>query len=458
MSDPSNRIGDLSPEAKRALLGHLLQKKASASNSLFPASYGQRALWFLWQLAPQSAAYNILYSARIRSGVDLAALRRAFQALADRHPILRTTYTRSLGKPVQQIHEQHQVHFEEVDASAWTWDYLNARLFEEADRPFDLERGPVLRVKLFARSPQAHVLVITIHHIAVDFWSLDLIVNELKTFYAADKTGAPALLPPLPAQYADYAHWQSQMLEAPEAERLWSYWQKQLGGELPALNLPTDRPRPPVQTYHGASHNIALSEGLTARLRALAKAEGTTLYVLLLAAFKALLHRYTAQDDILIGSPLAGRSRAELSRIVGYFINPVVLRSHLSGDPTFKTFLGQVRGTVLGALEHEDFPFPLLVERLQPKRDASRSPLFQVAFIWDKLPQPEEPGEPAARQDGRMLDLEPIAVGQRGAPFDLTLTVAEGSGSLTASFQYNTDLFDAERIVRMSGHLRTLLE
>ncbi|MBI3761432.1 MAG: amino acid adenylation domain-containing protein, partial [Chloroflexi bacterium] len=169
-------------------------------------------------------------------------------------------------------------------------------------------------------------------------------------------------------------------------------------------------------------------------------------------------HRYTGQDDILLGSPLAGRSRAELSRIVGYFINPVVLRSDLGGNPAFKEFLGRVRGTVLGALEHEDFPFPLLVERLQPRRDASRSPLFQVAFIWDKLPQPEEPGEAAARQDGRMLDLEPIAVGQRGAPFDLTLTVAEGSGSLTASFQYNTDLFDAERIVRMSGHLRTLLE
>ena len=315
MSQTSQRRADLSADEKRTLLAQLLRKKVRGSKSFYPLSDNQQGIWFLCQFAPESSIYNVSFAARIRSEVDVPAFRRAFQALVDRHHSLRTTIAVHSGKPVQQIHEHQPVHFEEADVSTWREDELQTRLVEETQRPFDLERGPVMRVSLFTRSEQEHVLLLVIHHIVVDFWSLAVILNELGVLYSAEKAGRPAALPPLNLQYTEFVRWQAEMLASPVGERLWDYWKKQLAGPLPVLALPTDRPRPPIQMFRGAQHAFALNDELAGRLKALAKAEGATLYMVLLAAFELLLYYHTGQEDILVASPMAGRSRCIKRRV-----------------------------------------------------------------------------------------------------------------------------------------------
>jgi amino acid adenylation domain-containing protein/non-ribosomal peptide synthase protein (TIGR01720 family) len=447
-------------EDRRPLVPLVANRESAAEHFL---SYGQRALWFMYQLAPESAAYNIFYAVRILSNLDTGALRRAFQALVDRHACLRTTYPARNGKPIQLIHEHMEIDFVETDASTWSEDRLKECLSEQAHRPFDLERDPVLRLNLFTRSAEEGILLLNAHHIAVDLWSLVVMMDELRQLYPMQKAGIEGALPFIELQYTDYGRWHAEMLASPEGERLWSYWQRQLSGELPVLSLPTDRPRPPIQTYNGASCSFKLSGGLTRKIKMLAKTEGTTIYTTLLAAFQVLLHRYSNQEEIIIGSPAAGRGRAELEGIVGYFVNPMVLRADLSGDPTFKDLLGQVRHTVLAAIEHQDYPIPLLVEQLQPKRDASRPPLFQVMFVLEKPHQLDELspfvlGKAGARINLGGLELESFALEKRAAQFDLELMIAESGGSLSGTFQYNTDLFDAATIDRIAGHFQSLLE
>jgi len=457
-------IADLSPDEKRALLAQLLRKKVSEPPSYYPLSHNQQGIWFLNQLAPQSTIYNVNFAARICSDVDIAALRRAFQSLVDRHPSLRTTFAVRSGKPVQQVHAHLEVHFEETDASTWCGDELKTRLIEESQRLFDLERGPLLRVSLFTRSAQEHILLLVVHHIVIDFWSLAVILNELGVLYPAAKAGLRAALPPLALQYTDYVRWQTEMLASPEGERLWAYWKKQLAGRLPVLDLPTDRPRPPIQTYRGASHAFNLSDELAGGLKALAKAEGTTLYMLLLAAFGVMLHCHSEQEDILVASPVVGRSRAEFEGIVGFFANPVVLRANLSGDPTLRAFLAQVRQTVLAALEHQDYPTLLLVKQLRPARDLSRAPLCQVMFVLDKPHRLAEQavstfvlGETGLRMNPGGLVLESFPLENRSATLDLAMLIMETAASLSVSIRYNTDLFDPATIARMAGHFETIL-
>jgi len=464
MSQTSPRTADLSPHEKRALLAQLLRKKASGSKSFYPLSDNQQGIWFLCQFAPETSIYNVSFAARICADVDTPALRRAFQALVDRHPSLRTTVAVRSGKPVQQIHEHLKVHFEETDASTWSGDELKARLVEETQRPFDLERGPILRVSLFTRSPQEHILVLIVHHIVVDFWSLAVILNELGVLYPAEKAGRPAALPPLDLQYTDFIRWQTEMLASPEGERLWAYWKKQLAGQLPVLNLPTDRPRPPILTFRGAQYDFTLNDELARRLKAFAKAEGATLYMILLAVFEVMLYYHTGQEDILVASPMVGRSRAEFEGIVGFFANPVVLRAKLSGNPTFRAFLGQVRQTVLAALEHQDYPTLRLVQRLRPPRDLSRSPLCQVMFVLDKPHRLAEQTVPAFALDDRGLRmnsgglvLESLPLERRAAALDLVMLIIETAGSFSASIRYNSDLFDAAAIIRMAEHFEILL-
>lgn len=443
------------------IVAQLVQKKTNDSK-YWPLSFGQQGLWFLYKLVPQSWAYNVLFTARIRDDVDIAALQGAFQALIDRHPSLRTTYTVRDSRPIQQVHDRLKVYFEDTDARAWSQDQLNNRLIEEARRPFDLERGPLLRVNLFTQSATEHILMLAVHQIAVDFWSLTVLLDELRVLYPCQKAGIQAPLPPLDLQYTDYVRWQAEMLAGAEGER-WAYWQRQLAGSLPVLNLPTDRPRPPVQTYCGARHAFKLSEELTRQIEALAPALEATVYMTLLAAFQVLLYRYTAQEDILVGSPTTGRSQPEFSGIVGNFINLVVLRAELSGNPTFKTFLAQVRHTVLAALKHEDYPFELLVERLNLTQDSSRSP-FQVMFILRKLHRFEELSEfislseTEARIDFGGLSAEAFALVQQEGQVDLTLEMIETGGALFGVLKYNQDLFDACTVQRMAGHFQTLLE
>ena len=458
------RVADLSPAERRSLLATLLRKKASEAPSHYPLSYNQQGIWFLHQLAPESMVYNVSFAARICSDVDIPALRRAFQALIDRHPSLRTTFSAHSGKPVQQVHKHLKVYFEETDASAWSGDEVKTRLLEDTYRPFDLERGPLLRASLFSRSAREHILLLVVHHIVIDFWSLAVLLTELGVLYPAEQAGVRAPLPPLDLQYTDYVRWQAEMLAGPEGERLWAYWQKQLGGRLPVLDLPTDRPRPPMQTYSGASYDFSLDEGLSAQIKALAKNQGATLYMVLLAAFQVMLHYHSGQEDLLVASPMVGRSRAEFEGIVGLFTNPVFLRADLSGDPTFQEYLGQVRQTVLAALEHQDYPTLRLVEQLRPTRDLSRAPICQVMFVLDKPHGLADQGGPAfvlgetgLRMNPGGLVLESLPLERRAATLDLVLLVIEAARSLSVSLRYNTALFDAARIARLARHFEAVL-
>jgi amino acid adenylation domain-containing protein len=430
-----------------------------------PLSVGQQALWSLYKMSPQSAAYNLACAARLREEIDLTALRGAFQTLVERHEVLRTTFALVRGEPVQHIHAGQEVFFQRHDAAAWTQDVLAAHLAAEAHRPFDLEQGPLLRVHLFTRANDEHILLLALHHIVTDFWSLTNLFGELALLYRAACASAPAALPPLDLQYSDYVRWQAQMLSGPEGQALWAYWQERLAGELPVLSLPTDAPRPPIQTYRGAQVAAVLDAELTRRIEAFSDEQGVTLFTTLLAAFQVLLHRYTGQDDILVGSPTAGRSRAGFAELSGYFVNPVVLRADLSGSPTFAEFLAQVRQCVLDALQHQDFPFATLVERLRPERDFSRSPLFQTMFTFQKPQRFDEQGLAALALgvDGEPIDvngllIEPVALEGRVSQFDLTLTAAKIKGTLTITLKYNTDLFQAASMTRFLGHWQTLLE
>ena len=433
--------------------------------SEYPLSYGQQALWFMYKLAPESAAYNVAAAARILADLDAQALKRAFQSLVDRHPSLRTIFYAKDGEPVQRINERLEVCFQQADGSTLSEALIEKRIVEEAHRPFNLERDPLLRITLLRRSSQEHILLLVAHHIVVDFWSLGVLLHELGMLYESERSGGAATLAPLALSYTDYARWQSEMLAGAEGERLRTYWLKQLGGKLPTLELPTDRPRPTVQTYAGASQSFKIARELTDSLKALARTSNATLYAVLLAAFQVLLHRYSDAEDILVGSPTAGRTRAEFRNVVGYFVNPVILRADLSDDPTFDKFLDSVRQNVLSALTYQDYPFNLLVEQLQPERDPGRPSLFQVMFVLQKAPLLDEQelaafalGEAGAKIQLGSLSLESIPLRQRVAQFDLTLAMAEADSGLAGSFEYNTDLFDAATISRLSENFKCLLK
>lgn len=455
MNDPSKKIANLSSEEKRALLAQLLRERANATRDWSPLSHGQKALWFLYRLAPESAAYNLLYSARIRSALDISALQRAIKALVSRYPILTATYGMRDGEPVQRVHPQQVVPVETIDASPWNEEELKQQVYAAGNKPLNLEEGPIFQIKLFARSAQDAVLALVVHHIAVDFWALDILVEELGMLYVAELAGIANALPAPGEQHNEYVKWQTEMLQGPEGEQLWQYWQRELAGELPMLNLPLDYPRPPVQTYDGLTYSFPVRSDIAKQLRAIANATQATPYMVLLAAFQVLLFRYSHQEDILLGTTALGRNRPELERVMGYLANPVVLRANLTGNPTFKEFLGRVRQNVLGALEHQDYPFPLLVERLQPKRDPSYSPLFQILFIWDKMRSYSEQDSSHFSRQG--LAFEPYTSGQQGAPFDLSLTIFEAGSEFTADFHYNVDLFDAATIEQMGQHFHELL-
>jgi amino acid adenylation domain-containing protein len=465
VSDLVHRIADLSRSEKRTLLAELLQKKKHGPEPLYPLSYNQQGVWFLSQLAPESMVYNVSFAARISSVVNIPALHRSFQALVNRHPCLRTTFPVYNGNPAQRVHQHAKVEFQETDASLWSPDELVPRMTDEAHRSFDLERGPLFRVNVFTRSAHEHFLLLVVHHIVVDFWSLAILLSELGTLYSAEEAGVPAVLPPLGAQYSDYVRWQSEMLAGVEGNRLWSYWQSQLGGQLPVLELPTDHPRPPIQTHRGGSHELRLNDGLSGRLRAFAKAQGATLYVVMLAAFQSMLHCLTGQDDLVTATPVIGRSRTEFEGIVGLFTNPVFLRADFSGNPTFREFLSQVRRTVLDSLEHQDYPTLLLVERLRPARDLSRAPICQVMFVLDKphgLAEQGAPtfafGETGPTMNSGGLIFESFPLEHRSASLDLVLLVVDSSQSLSISIRYNADLFDPSTIVRIAKCFETLLE
>ncbi|HEX8161810.1 MAG TPA: amino acid adenylation domain-containing protein [Pyrinomonadaceae bacterium] len=430
-----------------------------------PLSFGQRALWFLHRLAPDSPAYNLAAAVRVRPPLDAGALRRAFQQLVERHPCLRTTFAERAGQPSQRVHEHAEIFFRQEDASSWDEATLQARLVEEANRPFDLAQGPLLRVSLLGTGAGGQVMLVGVHHIVSDFWSLTVLVAELGRLYDAARAGQTLALAPLSLQYTDYVRWQEEMLSGPEGQRLWDYWRARLAGAPSILSLPTDRPRPPAQTFRGASVTRDFGGGLSRAVKSFSRARGVTPYMTLLAAFQLLLYRHTGQQDLLVGTPSSGRGWAGLSGVVGYFVNPLVLRADLSGGPSFEALVERVRRDALAAFEHQEFPFARLVERLQPERDASRSPLFQVMFVLQQAHLLDEQGlsafalgEPGARLQLGGLALESLPLEQQVSPFDLTLATAFARGGLKASLQYNSDLFGRPTAERMLDHFRCLLE
>ena len=436
-----------------------------------PLSHGQLALWYLHRLDPDSSAYNIAGAARVRAAgdgpvFDPGALERAATDLAHRHPALRTTFhPQGTAEPLARVHESLPPEIAVIDAKGWSDDTIRQRLASEAHRPFDLEKGPLFRLVVLRRGEAADAarVVLAVHHIVADFWSLGLILRDLGALYGRHRSGAPAELEPLPLTPADFSRWQNQLVAGPVGEQHWSYWRETLAGELPLLDLPTDRPRPAIQTFRGAAVTHDFAPDLGETLQGLARRHGATLFMLLLAGWQALLHRLSQQDEILVGSPATLRGHAGLADMVGYLVNPLVLRGAPGQAERFADLLAESRERVLGALAHADLPFPQLVERLAPDHDASRSPLFQNLFVLQK-DRPSEAGLAgfALGREGTRLELgglalESLALPHDSAQFDLSLVMAEADGRLGARLEYNRDLFDPTTAERLLGYLDTLL-
>jgi amino acid adenylation domain-containing protein len=427
-----------------------------------PMTHGQRAMWLLARTSPESTAYNVAFAVRLAPPVNEAALQRAFGRLVARHSALRTVFALRDEQPVQRVLDSAEPFFGVIDLTASDPGSLSDRVADEAHRPFHLEREPPLRVHLFRGALGVRVLLVTVHHIAVDLWSMLVLAEDLGALYTAEERGTEAALRPTGGTSADFARFQAELLSSAEGERLFAYWRDTLAGDLPVLDLATDRPRPSVATHRGSVHRASLSPRLSEKLRGLAREKGTTLYALLLAAFQVFLHRHTGEDDILVGSPVAGRGHPAFRDTVGYFVNPVVMRARFAGDPTFAAALEQTAQAVSGALEHQEYPFPLLVERLAPRRDPGRSPLFQAVFVLQKPHRLKDAapfvlGRAGARLSLGAFEVESFPLPERAAVFDLTLSMIEVDGELHAAFQYSTDLFDAPTIARMAARFEVLL-
>jgi amino acid adenylation domain-containing protein len=467
MSDLAKRIADLSPE-KRALFELRLKKRRMdtlekrvvssiqpvARDGALPPSFAQERLWFLDQLEPGSSAYNIPAAFRLKGVLDRTALEQSLNEIVRRHEVLRTTFATVGGQPVQVIASDLNLALPIVDLckfpEAKREIEVQRLVTEEAQRPFDLIQDPFLRTTLLHLDDEEHVLLLTMHHIVSDGWSMGVFNQELAALYKAFSARKPSPLPELPIQYADFAHWQRQWLQGEVLEAQLAYWKQQLGGSLPVLKLPTDRPRPAIQTFQGATQSFMLSATLTESLNALSHQEGVTLFMTLLAAFKTLLYRYTSQEDILLGSPAANRNRVEIEGLIGFFVNTLVLRTDLSGDPTFQELLGRVRAVTLGAYAHQGLPFERLVEELQPERDLSHNPLFQVMFALQDVLMVSAPALTG-------LSVSLLEPDSGAAKFDLTLFVEETGQRLRGLLEYNTDLFSATTITRLAGHFQSLL-
>jgi amino acid adenylation domain-containing protein len=418
----------------------------------------------LQQLTPESGAYNLVYAVELHGKLDLSAFKRAFSELAARHDALRTTFLERDGNPVRLIHPHMDGYFEIEDAQDWTEAALKERLNTEVYRSFDMTRGPLARMLLLKRSTETWVLLLSMHHSITDLWSFAIFIYELSKLYDQEATGTPAKLRDLRANYTDFVRQQEDMVSGPEGEAVWQYWRDQLAGELSPLELPIDHPRPPQQSYRGAAQSLVLDASLTQALKALSEAQGIPLHVTLLAAYQTLLHRYTGQPDIRVGSPKAGRT-ARFGRLIGYFVNTVVLRARFSEDPTFLNLLTQVHENVTGAFTHDKYPFSLLVERLQPTRDVSRAPIFQVMFAWQKTTRmisSQSLASFALNRTGRSLKLgnmsmELLPLEQRVVPFELSLWMTELGDELGAMLEYSTALFEPETMTQLLHHFETLL-
>ncbi|MGH7926234.1 MAG: condensation domain-containing protein, partial [Candidatus Binatia bacterium] len=419
-----------------------------------PLSFSQQRLWFLDQYEPDKSFYNMPYGVRLVGPLKITALEKSLNEIVRRHEALRTVFPVAEGAPVQLITPAMNRSLAVIDlkdrAENEREHELRRLAGEEARRPFDLAQGPMLRTTLIRLAEDDQVLLLTLHHIVADGWSMGVLHRELAVLYQAFSHSQPSPLPELAVQYADYTLWHREWLKGPELERQVAYWKKQLEESPGVLNLPTDRTRPAVQSYRGARLSFALSKELTQGLKALSQKEGVTLFMTLLAAFQTLLCRWTGQEDIVVGSPIANRSRTELEGLIGFFANTLVLRTNLSGNPSFRGVLQRVRKMALEAYEHQDMPFEKLVEELKPERSLSHSPLFQVMLVLHNTP--------ARQRELSGLTLHQVKLDNDTTKFDLTVALSEQPEGLKGSVEYSSDLFDEATIARMSGHFLTLLE
>nr|AHZ46177.1 NRPS [uncultured bacterium 14-4D] len=458
--ESKSESGELSSE-EREILEHLLarEQRAALERSRItprvgsgdpPTSFAQQRLWILGQLEATSAAYNLIWSMRLIGELDIRALRQSLVALVSRHEALRTTFALRDGEPVQVIAERRDTGLEVVSIGADSQAELQQRLRALSGETLDLSKGPLFRAVLFRLGEAEHVLSLLMHHSVSDGWSFGVLYRELSQMYAAYRAHEEPGLPALPIQYADYAVWQRKRLREGVLGEQLAYWREQLTGAPEVLELPTDRPRPAMQTFNGAKHVMAMSGELRDGLKKVGREGESTLYMVLLAAFAVLLSRYTGQHDIVVGTPIAGRDHPELEGLIGFFVNTVVMRTDLSGEPDFKELLARVRHVALDAYAHQDVPFQHLVETLRPERRLSHSPVFQVMFILQNAPQSdfEFPG----------VNVEAVGVDTQSSMFDLTLSMDEHDQGLRAVFEYNTDLFDRETIERLASHYQRILE
>ncbi|MEH2121092.1 non-ribosomal peptide synthetase [Nostoc sp.] len=454
------KYSNLSP-AKKALIEKWKGGKFQAntiprcqSSNNVPLSFSQQRLWFIDQLYHSSSFYNIPSAFHLTGSLNITALQQSLNEILRRHEVWRTTFALVNGEPVQEIAPQLTwdlpiLNLEHLSAKNWEEEIKQLAALE-AKKPFNLAKGLLVRATLLRLGEEEHVFLLTMHHIITDGWSVGVFLRELATLYAAFSTNQPSGLPELPIQYADFAVWQRDCLQGELLETQLNYWKQQLEGELPVLQLPTDRPRPNVTTFTGAKQYFTFSKTLTDALNQLSQQEDATLFMTLLAAFNTLLYHYTEQEDIVIGSPIANRNRVELEGMLGLFVNTLVLRNNLSGNPSFRELLHRVREVTLNAYAHQDLPFEMLVEELQPERDLSRNPLYEVMFVLQNTP--------TSVQEASSLTVRTLQFDSGTAQLDIFLSMFESQQGLTGCLEYNTDIFEDATITRFISNFQALLE
>ena len=451
MNGQLKQLDGLSLEEKRKLLADLLQQQASEPKRV-PLSFAQERLWFLTQLEPENPSYNLPFALRLTGELDVAALEKSIDAIIARHETLRTKFVAVDGEPFQFVSPKAAATFEILDLRTFGDDKaeleLKRLMTSVAERPFDLARDYPMRASLLKLADDDHVLLVTMHHIISDAWSVSIFTHELSSFYKALTSEGAAEPPELPIQYSDFAKWQRDWLQGDALKEQLAYWASQLEGAA-KLNLPTDHVRPKLRTHRGGHLSFTLSADLSDKLKKLSNTEGATLFMTLLAAFNVLLFRHTGEQDIVVGSPIAGRNRIETEPLIGFFVNSLALRTDLSGNPTFRQLVRRVKEVAVSAYAHQDLPFEKLVEELNPARDVSQTPVFQVMFGLQNAPR--------AAADLHNLTVRRIPTEVRTAKFDLTLLLSDTANGLSGWFEYNADLFEAATIERLRNHFENLL-
>ncbi|MGI8495269.1 MAG: non-ribosomal peptide synthetase, partial [Pyrinomonadaceae bacterium] len=462
----TQRLENLSP-AKRVLLEMKLKGKTEnfsenpfsiyprKESGAVPLSFNQESLFFLEQLNPDTSIYNLYEAVRFKGVLNFQALQNALDAIIARHESLRTTFQEIDGQSHQIINAPESVSIQTIDLSAVSIEESERQALEilngEAARPMNLQRSPLLEIMLVKLAAREHIFLVKMHHIVSDGWSLGVFWKEFAHFYQSFSADGNPSLPKLPVQFADYAIWSRRQLEK-DLNRQTRYWKNQLRNAPVLLEMPTDRPRPAIQSYRGGQEIVIFPAELRNELKNLSRRENATLFMTLLAAFNALLARYTGQEDLVVGSPISGRSRTETENLIGFFVNTLALRADLSGDPTFRQLLGQIKDTTLEAFSHQDLPFEKVVAAVRPERSLSYNPIFQVAFAL-------QPKSESSRLNIPGLEISTVKLGSVTAKFDLFLSATEtADGELSVTAEYNTDLFDAATIRRLIGHYRNLLE